>query len=130
MVVDINYANKGSHALQAHCQTQVHNKKVQMIASTHSGARILPASARVESCKPESSQPGARNNQAAVPGKDPHTSYEPHSKRRGRWCRPVSQHRQHRQSIEIVIFIILIIIITIIYYYYSQSAPVTGSIIT
>ena len=23
----INYANKGSHALQAHCQTEVHKKK-------------------------------------------------------------------------------------------------------
>ena len=26
---DINYANKSSHALQAHCQTKVHKKKVQ-----------------------------------------------------------------------------------------------------
>ena len=53
MVVDINYANKGSHALQAHCQTQVHKKKVQMIASTHSGARILPASVQQASQGPE-----------------------------------------------------------------------------
>ncbi|XP_034534682.1 uncharacterized protein LOC117809115 [Notolabrus celidotus] len=35
---DINYANKGSHALQAHCQTEVHKKKMQVIASTHSVA--------------------------------------------------------------------------------------------
>ena len=35
---DINYANKGSHVLQAHCQTEVHKKKVQVIASTHSVA--------------------------------------------------------------------------------------------
>ena len=26
---DINYANKGNHALQAHCQTELHKKKVQ-----------------------------------------------------------------------------------------------------
>ncbi|CAL8373272.1 unnamed protein product [Arctogadus glacialis] len=43
----IRYANKGSHALQAHCQTEVH-KEVLMIASTHSVASsFLPASARV-----------------------------------------------------------------------------------
>ncbi|KAL1276270.1 hypothetical protein QQF64_035893 [Cirrhinus molitorella] len=41
----INYANKGSHALQAHCQTEIHKKKVEMIASTHSVAStVLPAS--------------------------------------------------------------------------------------
>ena len=34
----INYANKGSHALQAHCLTEVYRKKVQVIASTHSVA--------------------------------------------------------------------------------------------
>ena len=56
MVVDINYANKGSHALQAHCQTQVHKKKVQMIASTHSGARILPASVQQARVKPARGQ--------------------------------------------------------------------------
>lgn len=45
-IKDINDANKGSHALQAHCQTEVHKKKVQMIASAHSLASIfLPASA-------------------------------------------------------------------------------------
>lgn len=45
-IKDINYATKGSHALQAHCQTEVHQKKVQMIASTRSLASILlPASA-------------------------------------------------------------------------------------
>lgn len=43
---EINYANKGSHALQAHCRTEVHKKKVQTIASTESLARtFLPASA-------------------------------------------------------------------------------------
>lgn len=50
---DINYANKGSHALQAHCQTEIHKKKVEMIASTHSVARtFLPAS----SCQSQASQ--------------------------------------------------------------------------
>lgn len=45
-IKDMNYANKGSHALQTHCQTEVHKKKVQMIASTHSlASTFLPASA-------------------------------------------------------------------------------------
>ena len=30
----INYSNKGSHALQAQCQTELHKKKVQVITST------------------------------------------------------------------------------------------------
>lgn len=34
---DINYANKGSHALQAHCQTEVHKEKVQVMASKQFG---------------------------------------------------------------------------------------------
>ncbi len=39
-----DYAKKGSHALQAHCQTEVHKKKVQVIASTHSvDSTFLPS---------------------------------------------------------------------------------------
>lgn len=53
-IKDMNYANKGSHALQTHCQTEVHKKKVQMIASTHSLASTFrPASQSQASQGPE-----------------------------------------------------------------------------
>ncbi|CAJ1076411.1 uncharacterized protein LOC109616948 isoform X2 [Xyrichtys novacula] len=43
---DINYANKGSYALIAHIQTEIHKKKMEAIASTQSVAStFLPASA-------------------------------------------------------------------------------------
>ena len=40
----VNYANKGSHGLQAHCQTEVHKKKVKVIALTHNVASTFPPS--------------------------------------------------------------------------------------
>ncbi|XP_057702842.1 oocyte zinc finger protein XlCOF6-like [Corythoichthys intestinalis] len=41
----INYTKKGSHALIAHVQTEIHKKKMEDIVSTQSVASILPASA-------------------------------------------------------------------------------------
>ena len=49
----INYANKGSHALQAQCQTEVHKKKLQVITSTHSVAStFLPSRETATFSKP------------------------------------------------------------------------------
>ena len=69
---EINYANKGSHALQAHCQTNVHKKKVEMIASTHSVASsFLPASARVNPASQSQANQGLETIRQQCQGKIP-----------------------------------------------------------
>lgn len=40
---EINYSNKGSHALSAHCQTEVHRQKVCTVMTT---ASVLPVSSQ------------------------------------------------------------------------------------
>jgi len=43
---EIHYANKGSHALLAHCKTEMHRKKVIDITTTHSVASLLDSETR------------------------------------------------------------------------------------
>lgn len=40
---EINYGNKGSHALLAHCKTDIHKKKVCDLSGTQSIANLLPS---------------------------------------------------------------------------------------
>ncbi|XP_034144344.1 uncharacterized protein LOC109616948 isoform X1 [Esox lucius] len=69
---DINYANKGSHALQAHCQTEVHKKRVQMIVSTHSVAStFLPASASQSPANQNQASQGPETTRQQCQGKIP-----------------------------------------------------------
>lgn len=69
---DINYANKGSHALQAHCQTEIHKKKVEMIASTHSVAStFLPSSSRQSPASQSQASQGPETIRQQCQGKIP-----------------------------------------------------------
>ncbi|TKS69503.1 hypothetical protein D9C73_003568 [Collichthys lucidus] len=42
---EINYGNKGSHALLAHCKTELHKKKVCDLSGTHNIASLLASDA-------------------------------------------------------------------------------------
>ena len=71
---DINYGNKGSHALLAHCGTDMHKNKVSTIATNQSVASCLLSE---------------RESQAAQPSQRPSTSQGP-EKVRQQVCVPVA----------------------------------------
>ena len=60
---EINYANKGSHALIAHCKTDVHKNKVFTIATTQSVTSMLPP--------PSTPSPEVRAGMSSTPQQGP-----------------------------------------------------------
>ncbi|KAL2102116.1 hypothetical protein ACEWY4_001284 [Coilia grayii] len=68
---DINYSNKGSHALMAHVQTDIHKRKLEVIMSTQSVAsHFLPAPAS-QGQGSMSTSPGPETVRQQVQGKMP-----------------------------------------------------------
>lgn len=68
----INCENKGSHALQGHCQTEIHKKKEEMIAPTHSVAStFLPASSRQSPASQSQASQGPETIRQQCQGKIP-----------------------------------------------------------
>ena len=65
---EINYANKGSHALLAHCKTELHKKKVYNITTTHSVApSFLPESEASTSALQQGPENIRQRSQAILP---------------------------------------------------------------
>lgn len=69
---DINYSNKGSHALMAHVQTDIHKRKLEGIISTQSVAsHFLPAPESQGQASTSQTAPGPEKIRQQVQGKNP-----------------------------------------------------------
>lgn len=65
---EINYGSKGSHALLAHCKTDIHKKKVCDLLGTHSIASLLSSEAGPSTSAPKQGPENIRQQcQAKLP---------------------------------------------------------------